>query len=524
MNYYTSIHDLKDQDSPRFLGARVMMSTNAKRPLHVGIYCRISLDKRGDELGVQRQLDEARSIAHSRGWTVVAEYIDNSKSAFAKNIRRPKYEEMVAAAKSGQINGVIVWDLDRLTRQPRQLEDWCDMGEVRGFTLVTVDGSHDLSTENGRMFARIKASVARQESEHKAKRQKFSNNQRAKMGRPPHTGRAFGYNIDGTVREEEAELVRAMFSRFAAGSGLHTIERWLGEQGVLNTRGKPWGRVGVRDVLLNPRYIAQRWVLRTQPDGKRRREYVGPGDWTPLVSEDIFRAVGDVLSDPSRRNKYAQKGNARLYIGAGTFLCGHCLEPMRTSYSGVKNGGEPYRTYMCPKWHVSRKAEYVEAVVDGAISRRLRDPKVVAAMVSENRSAGEVQRLRDEANGLRTRLDQITKDYAAGDLSARQLKVATEVTEGKLADVESRMARIGSSNALMGVMSAPDPAAAWKALDDVNAQATVVKALAEIIVHSQPVGRRRPSEANQEKYREWLEGITSSIEIRWHEEPHLPLS
>jgi hypothetical protein len=118
---------------------------------------------------------------------VAAEYIDNSKSGFAKNVRRPKYEEMVAAAKSGQIDGVIVWDLDRLTRQPRQLEDWCDMGEVRGFTLVTVDGSHDLSTENGRMFARIKASVARQESEHKAKRQKFSNEQRAKMGRPPHT-------------------------------------------------------------------------------------------------------------------------------------------------------------------------------------------------------------------------------------------------------------------------------------------------------------------------------------------------
>jgi hypothetical protein len=43
------------------------------------------------------------------------------------------------------------------------------------------------------------------------------------MGRPPHTGRAFGYNIDGTVREGEAELVREMFSRFVAGSGLHSL-------------------------------------------------------------------------------------------------------------------------------------------------------------------------------------------------------------------------------------------------------------------------------------------------------------
>ncbi|MDN5687277.1 MAG: recombinase family protein [Brachybacterium sp.] len=493
-----------------------MTAATAKRPLRVGIYCRISLDKRGDELGVQRQLDEARSIAEARGWMVVAEYIDNSKSAFAKNVRRPKYEEMVAAAKSGEIDGVIVWDLDRLTRQPRQLEDWCDMGETRGFTLVTVDGSHDLSTENGRMFARIKASVARQESEHKAKRQKFSNAQRAKMGRPPHTGRAFGYNLDGTVREDEAELVREMFSRFAAGSGLHTIARWLGEQGVVNTRGKPWGRVGVRDLLLNPRYIAQRWVLRTQSNGTRRREYVGPGNWTPLVSEDVFRAVGDVLADPARRDKYGQKGNARLYLGAGLFLCGTCEQPMRTGYSGNQSG-HPYRTYVCPKWHVVRKASYVEAIVEGAMCERLRDPNIISAMASESGAAGEVQRLRDEANGLRGRLDQITKDYAAGDLTARQLNVATEATEEKLSVVEHRLARIGSSNALMGLMGSADPGAAWMSLD-VNAQATVVKALADVFIHKQALGRR-PSSANREKHKQWQENLIKSIEVRWHKEP-----
>ena len=131
--------------------------------LRVAIYTRISLDRRGDELGVTRQLEEARKIARQRGWEVVHEYRDNSKSAFMKNVRRPEYEQMVEDAKAGMIDGLICWDLDRLTRQPRQIEDWCDMGEQRGFVLVTVDGSHDLSTETGRMCARIKASAARQE-------------------------------------------------------------------------------------------------------------------------------------------------------------------------------------------------------------------------------------------------------------------------------------------------------------------------------------------------------------------------
>ena len=378
-------------------------------------------------------------------------------SAFSKRVKRPQYDKMVAYAESKLIDGIIVWDLDRLTRQPRQIEDWCDLGEQRGFNLFTVDGSHDLSTETGRMFARIKASVTRQEPEHKAKRQCFANEQRAKMGLPPHTGRAFGYNLDDSVRDDEAEIVREVFNRFSAGSGLHTIARWLREEGLLNTRDKPWERFDVRYMLLNPRYIAQRWILRTQPDGQRSREYVGAGDWEPLVSEDIFRAVGNILNDPLRREKFSQQGNARLYFGAGVFLCGECRLPLSTRYSGVKNGGTPYRTYSCPKWHVARKAEHIEALVDGAVSKRLRDPIIVAALAGEKSAESSVRRLRDEANGLRDKLDQITFDYAEGILTARQLKMATGLTEDKLKKVEAELTRIGSASALSALIGSVDP-------------------------------------------------------------------
>lgn len=493
------------------------------KSIKVGIYCRISLDKRGDELGVQRQLEEARSIAKHRGWEVIAEYTDNSKSAFSKNVRRPKYEKMVSDAKNGLIDGIIVWDLDRLTRQPRQIEDWCDMGEQRGFMLVTVDGSHDLSTETGRMFARIKASVARQESEHKAKRQRFSNDQRAKMGKPPHTGRAFGYNLDGTILESEAYYVRQVFDRFASGAGVHTIARWLGEQEVLNTRGKPWGRVGVRDMLTNPRYIAERWMLRTQPDGSRINEYIGKGEWAPIIDEPLFRSVGQVLSDPARIRKYAQEGNAKRYFGAGTFRCAECSELLRTGRSGVKNGGEPYRTYVCPKWHVVRKAEYIEAVVHGAIRKRLQDPQIIDGLAGEKSSEGYVRGLRDEANGLRAKLDQITVDYAEGVLSARQLKIATELNEAKLAKVESQLADVSSSNALSALLSASVPSDAWMNLTDVSAQVAIVDALCTVYVSRQPRGARRPSPANVDKHAEWLEGLLNSVRIDWHTSPHLEI-
>ena len=61
-------------------------------------------------------------------------------------------------------------DVDRLTRQPSQLEEWIDRAEEHGLKLVTSNGDADLSTDGGRMFARIKAAVARGEVERKGAR------------------------------------------------------------------------------------------------------------------------------------------------------------------------------------------------------------------------------------------------------------------------------------------------------------------------------------------------------------------
>ena len=70
-----------------------------------------------------------------------------------------------------------------MTRQPRQLEDWIERAEERGLVITTANGEADLSTDGGRMYARIKASVARSEVERKSARQKAANAQRARLGR-----------------------------------------------------------------------------------------------------------------------------------------------------------------------------------------------------------------------------------------------------------------------------------------------------------------------------------------------------
>lgn len=134
---------------------------------------------------------------------------------------------MVADYQAGRFSVIVCYDLDRLTRQPRQLEDWIDRAETRGLALVTANGDADLSTDGGRLFARIKAAVARGEVERKSARQSRAHVQRASEGRVPKGVRPLGYGADGAVVRKEAKAVRAIYGAFDQGASLRGIARAL---------------------------------------------------------------------------------------------------------------------------------------------------------------------------------------------------------------------------------------------------------------------------------------------------------
>ncbi|HEX6520079.1 MAG TPA: recombinase family protein, partial [Streptosporangiaceae bacterium] len=220
------------------------------------IYLRVSLDATGEQLAIQRQREDCRKIATARGWTVVAEYIDNSVSASGK-VHRPDYERMVEAYEAGEFDALVCWSLDRLTRQPRQLEDWIDAATERGLLLVTANGEADLCTDAGRLFARITASVARAEIERKGARQRRAAVQRVERGKPPLGVRLTGYTVAGDTIEHEAAIVRQMFERFHAGESLHAIAAWLNEDGIPTRNGGRWNPSTIRTILTNARYCGR---------------------------------------------------------------------------------------------------------------------------------------------------------------------------------------------------------------------------------------------------------------------------
>lgn len=135
-----------------------------------GIYARISQDD-GSALGVARQIQDFTAEAERRGWPVPEVFSDNDVSG-TRSKARPQYERLLSGIEAGAIDAVIVFDIDRLTRTPSELEHFINLANLHGVALASVGGEIDLATPQGRLTARIKGSVARHEGEQMSRRLK----------------------------------------------------------------------------------------------------------------------------------------------------------------------------------------------------------------------------------------------------------------------------------------------------------------------------------------------------------------
>src|SRR4051812_2392760 len=194
------------------------MGPSRKTTRRAGIYVRISEDKAADAAGVARQETDCRALAERKGWDVAEVYIENDTSAFkrrkvrlpdgstALRVVRPAFRRLLDDIASGAVTALVAYDLDRVARQPRDLEDLIDAVELTGTPTTAVTGDVDLSSDNGIFMARMLVNVANKSSKDTARRVSRKQLEIAEAGRYSGGGiRPFGYDRDGiTVSEAEA--------------------------------------------------------------------------------------------------------------------------------------------------------------------------------------------------------------------------------------------------------------------------------------------------------------------------------
>lgn len=409
------------------------------------VYLRISLDATGEQLAIQRQREDCLKIATDRGWKVVDEYVDNSVSASDRSKVRPGYDRMVADFAEGKFDALVCYDLDRLSRQPRQLEDWIDRAEDKGLILVTANGEADLSTDGGRLFARIKASVSRAEVERKSARQRRAMTQKVEMGGLPAGVRLTGYDTSGAVIDSEAELVQDVFNRFLSGESLRAIAATLNDQGRATRSGRTWNPSTIRTMLMNPRYAG---FSPYKGDAVTRNGERVRGSWEPIVTSSVFDSVAVKLRDPARKTN--RVGTDRRYLGSGLYLCAECGRRV-ISHSGGR--------YRCPDGHVVRSQGQIDSFVLAVLRARLARPDLRGLLA--NPADASRAKLNSEIDELQLRLNVIENDYDEGLIDGRRYARARENVLSALERAHRQLARSSGGGAAARTLTAPDPVAAF---------------------------------------------------------------
>ncbi|MFJ1808507.1 MULTISPECIES: recombinase family protein [unclassified Streptomyces] len=461
------------------------------------IYLRISQDRTGAHLGVDRQREDCEALAERNGWDVVETYIDNDLSAYSGK-KRPGYRKMLADLDQGAATVVVSWHTDRLHRSPTELEEYIDLSERRGVNTHTCQaGPIDLSTPSGRMTARILGAVARHESEHKGERVARARQQKALAGEWMGGIRPFGWGLPtGETRKkvdrktgdevevpaldmlksvpEEAEALRYWTDEILAGGSIRSLVKWCADKGVTTTRGNAVTHTDMRDMLLRPRNAGI---------AVYRGEEVGRGKWDAIVDETKYRAVVAILKDPSRTTV---PGNTPKWLGSILYRCGRGDCPHFVYVT--QSGGRSYPSYRCQSPHGGgRRAEVVDQYVEDTIVDRLsRDD--AEDLLEPAPDGVDVPGLQAEAEQIRQRMKDLGGLFGAGQLELEPFTQGMDTARAQLDGVTQQLARAATRDPLVGLVGAPDVRKAWKALG-LDRQRSVLRALVEVTLKTPRPGR-----------------------------------
>ncbi len=304
------------------------------------LYCRVSTEAQAAEdrnsLDAQRDAFTARCI--EREYTPTGEFTD---VASGRRTERPSCQRLLAAARAGDIDVIVVTFLDRLGR--RQEEIALRVLELRDIGVEVDVIFEDISDF---LFLALSAWKADQESKRIGERVRLAAASAAAKGVPLERvaigyRKAWDHAEDGrriNLRLEEephgARMVRDTFRWYVVDNrSIYEIARRLNAEGRLTATGREWAPNSVRNVL-------------------RRRLYTGTFTWAEtvledahpvLVTEELWRRAQDRLDLKSRLA--GGRTQRSEYLLTGLLFCAHCAGSMNGNTTTPK--GYSYRTYVC---------------------------------------------------------------------------------------------------------------------------------------------------------------------------------
>ncbi|MFJ8140674.1 recombinase family protein [Streptomyces sp. NPDC096013] len=492
-----------------------------EKPKKAAVYCRLSYAPDGSVEKVERQEADCRELAARIGWAVSEShvFIDNSRSAWQRNRKRPAWDRLLAAVEAGEIDGIVVYHGDRMIRQPFDLEKLIFLAESRRLRISSPSGTRDLDSEEDRFILRIEAAQACRESGNTSRRVKRGIKARIARGLSATRGgkRPYGWGVQTGTRvvidretgderlvpvidttlpvPTEISFIKRGIERQLAGAGHAAVVRWLNRSGSRTTEGNEWTPKSWRHVILSPRVAGL-----IEHEGQLYK-----AAWDGAVSIEVWEAVKALYA--VRALEYPYQGRERAHMLTGGAECYQCHRgPQSAACKGVDcpgphitvrskpTGGrnrKDSRIYYCPSCRgVGRNMALMDGYVSGRVVKLLSSEVFTSELHKATEAVGgtalltEITALERRRTEVRAELENLA-DHPDMDPKLALLSVAS--FDRKINELRSRLAvpaKLRRLTSLAGIGREE-----WEA-QPIDVRATVVRDLFRIVIL--PTSRRGP--------------------------------
>ena len=418
--------------------------------MKAAIYNRVSTsDQERDGTSLESQKDACLKKAKELGYEV-PESLMITEIYSGLSIERPKLDQLRELVRAGEVDAVIAYTLDRLSRDPVHCIILQDEFERYMVELILVTESIDTS-DMGKLIVHIKGFAAKLEAEKIRERTQRGIRERVKAGRMPSGRRArlYGYTyIPGKgvgqgirqVNQAESKWVKQIFDWFVNdGIGIDRIAYKLRDLGIQTPSGKGiWYASEVWRILRNCAYIGKTYVYtqtyglpkkrlakgtKTKKTGmimRPREQWMEIPDATPPI---IDKRIFEMAQAQLKRNKERSSRNRKQqYLLSDHIKCKRCG---RNYWGYVKKSvwGKkvtPIRYYHCsgkyrmvsPKQcdNPNLNAGKIEGLIWGEVKKLLTDPKLILSGIETLKESQQDSSVENELPHVQKELITLDKD------------------------------------------------------------------------------------------------------------------
>ncbi|GFR03864.1 recombinase [Trichonephila clavata] len=306
------------------------------KEVRCAIYTRKSnedgLEQKFNSLDAQRVACE-KYIKSKEGWVALAKRYDDGGFS-GKNLERPAIKELFEDVKAGEVDCVVVYTLDRLSRETKDSIEVTSFFRRHRVNFIAVTQIFDNNTPMGKFVQTVLSGAAQLEREMIVERVKNKIATSKEQGLWMGGTLPLGYDVKDKeliINEKEAKTVKHIFERYMELRSMAELARELNSQGYrTKARFDIFKKATVRRIITNPIYVGKIRHYEKQYEGKHEA----------IIEEEKWKKAQELIrNQPYRKAKYEEA------LLKGIIKCKSCNANMTLTYAKKEN--KRYRYYVC---------------------------------------------------------------------------------------------------------------------------------------------------------------------------------